>query len=115
MRRLLLALFACSCVAVAAPAADDKLPDWATKSKLALRPDDPRDAGQLWYSDPAVWKHGKDNGGGFLELTYDRKTYKSTYAPKYRSPFHIAMLAHGPFADFVLDVEVQSTTEPYGH
>jgi hypothetical protein len=115
MRQLLLALGAAACVAVTAGAVDEKLPGWATKAKLALRLDDPRDASQLRYSDPAVWKHGKDADGGFLELAYDRKTYKSTYTPKHRSPIYIAMLAHGPFADFVLDVEVQSTTEPYGH
>jgi hypothetical protein len=115
MRRLLLALLVAMCVAVAAPAADDKLPDWASKATLAARLDDPKQVEQFRYSDPAVWKHGKDADRGFLELAYDRKAYKSTYIPKHRSPVHIAMLAHGPFTDFVLDVEVQSTTEPYGH
>lgn len=96
------------------PAADD-LPAWATNVKLTTELNDPGQAQQFRYSDPAVWKHVKDGDKGYLELAYDRKAYKSTYTPKHRSPVHIALLAHGPFADFVLDVEVQSTTEPYGH
>lgn len=68
------------------------------------------------FSDPAVWKHGTDTTGtGFLELAYNRKTYKSSYQPQHRSPIHIALIAHKKFTDFVLDCEMQSTTEPYGH
>ena len=68
------------------------------------------------FSDPAVWKYGTDKEGkGFLELAYDRKTYKSPYQPKNRSPIHIALVADKKFTDFVLDCELQSTTEPYGH
>ena len=72
--------------------------------------------GEFVVSDPAVWKFGKDeNGNGFLELAYDRKNYKSTYTPKHRSPVHIALLKQYPLTDFVMDVELQSTTEPYDH
>jgi hypothetical protein len=68
------------------------------------------------FSDPAVWKYGTDSEGkGFLELNYDRKNYKSTYNPKNRSPIHIALFANKKFTDFILDCELQSTTEPYGH
>jgi hypothetical protein len=68
------------------------------------------------FSDPAVWKYGTDKDGkGYLELAYDRKAYKSTYKPKNRSPIHIALFANKKFADFILDCELQSTTEPYGH
>ncbi|MBM3980992.1 MAG: hypothetical protein FJ304_12035 [Planctomycetes bacterium] len=68
------------------------------------------------FSDPAVWKYGKDkNGDGCLELAYDRKAYKSTYVPKHRSPVHIALIAGKSFGSFILDCELQSTTEPYGH
>jgi hypothetical protein len=56
-----------------------------------------------------------DAGKGFLELKYDRKTYKSTYTPKHRSPVHIALLKQTPLNDFVMDVELMSTTEPYDH
>jgi hypothetical protein len=76
----------------------------------------PESVNDFVFSDPAVWKHGKDKGGeGFLELAYDRKTYKSTYNPKHRSPIHIALIAGKTFTDFTLDCELQSTTEPYGH
>lgn len=66
------------------------------------------------FSDPAVWKWGKDDAGGFLELAYEKK-YKSTYAPRHRSPYHIALIADRVFTDFVLDAELQSTIPSYGH
>ena len=115
MRRLLFPLAAVLCLAAAVRSADEKLPEWATVTVTAeIR--DPEQLTQFRFSDPAVWKFGKDKDGkGFLELDYDRKGYKSTYNPKNRSPIHIAMIAHGPFGDLVLDVEAQSTTEPYGH
>lgn len=73
-------------------------------------------AGDFVFSDPSVWKYGKDkDGNGYLELAYDRKTYKSPYSPKNRSPIHIALVANKTFGDFVLDLEMQSTTEPYDH
>ena len=50
-----------------------------------------------------------------MELKYDRKKYKSTYAPKNRSPIHIALLKEPAFTDFVMDLELMSTTEEYGH
>lgn len=112
--RLLLLTTAVFSLAVAS-AADD-VPAWAKTVTLTAKLDDPKQAEQFRYSDPAVWKHGKNkDGNGFLELAYDRKAYKSSYSPKHRSPIHIALLAHGPFGDFVLDVEAQSTTEVYGH
>ncbi len=76
----------------------------------------PESASQFVFSDPAVWKYGTTkDGGGFLELAYDRKGYKSTYKPKNRSPIHMALIADRAFGDFVLDCELQSTTEVYGH
>lgn len=76
----------------------------------------PESVSDFVFSDPQVWKYGKDKGGeGFLELAYDRKAYKSTYNPKHRSPVHIALIAGKTFTDFTLDCELQSTTEPYGH
>jgi hypothetical protein len=116
MRRLLLALFAASCVAALSSAADETFPEWAEGVKLNLPLDDPKVADSFVASDPAVWKHlvGEDRKG-FLQLQYDRKTYKSTYTPKHRSPVHIALLKQYPLTDFVMDVELMSTTEPYGH
>jgi hypothetical protein len=65
------------------------------------------------FSAPAEWKYSKDDGG-CLELAYDNKA-KPAYSPKHRSPFHIALIAGKAFTDFTLDVELQSTTMPYGH
>src|SRR4051812_31904479 len=118
MRLLVLPLFAVTCVAAALPAAQDDptVPEWA-KGVTVSNPLNTRQlAGELVFSDPAVWKAVRDEqGGGFVDLGYDRKTYKSTYTPKHRSPVHIALLKNYPLTDFVMDVEMMSTTEPYGH
>lgn len=108
----LLAAFAGS----ALPADDEKVPDWAKgiTTKAPLAP--PGVAGEFVFSDPAVWKFVADEaGGGFLQLDYDRKTYKSSYSPRHRSPVHIAVVRDFKLTDFVMDLEIQSTTEPYGH
>lgn len=105
----LLVLAALGCAA-ATPAADDKLPDWAKGETVNANLE------EFVASDPAVWKHGTGEGKkGFLELQYDKKTYKSTYNPKHRSPVHIALLKGVAVTDFVMDVELMSTVEPYGH
>ncbi|MFM8272647.1 MAG: hypothetical protein ACKODX_09975 [Gemmata sp.] len=102
-------------VFVAALPADDKLP---AGFKELYKQDfaKPEAASDFVFSDPAVWKYGTDKDGkGYLDLHYDRKAYKSTYSPKNRSPIHIALIANKKFTDFVLDCELQSTTEAYGH
>jgi hypothetical protein len=112
MRTLLLPLFAGLCLA-AAPAEGD-LPAWAEKYTVENKLQ--AETYEVVFSDPSVWKFGKDDkGNGFLELNYNRKTYKSSYTPKHRSPVHIAILRNYPVTDFVLDMELQSTTEPYDH
>jgi hypothetical protein len=110
--RALVALLA-ACLAATVPA-DDKVPPGKAAYHLDFAKSESAKA--LVFSDPAVWKisKGKD-GKGYLELAYDRKTYKSTYTPKHRSPVYIALIADKVFTDFVLDCELQSTTEPYGH
>jgi hypothetical protein len=113
MRKLLLPLFAGLCLA-AAPAAGGDLPAWAEKYTVENKLQ--AETNEVVFSDPSVWKFGKDNkNNGFLELNYDRKAYKSSYTPKHRSPVHIAILRNYPVTDFVLDMELQSTTEPYDH
>jgi hypothetical protein len=102
-------------VCLPALAADAPVPEWASRGTIGVPLDDPEDA-PLVFSDPAVWKFGKDaKGERFLELAYDTKTYKSTYQPKHRSPVHIAVVRHSPLTDFVLDIQAMSTTPPYGH
>lgn len=120
--RTLLLLGPALCFAAAAPAAD--VPDWANGIRVDIPLTEkgtkefdgkPLD-GLLAFSDPAVWKFVADEAGnGFLRLEYERKKYKSPYAPKHRSPIHIALLKAAPLTDFVMDVELMSTTETYGH
>ena len=43
----------------------------------------PEVADEFVFSDPAVWKYGKDeNGKGFLELDYDRKNVQEHLHPE---------------------------------
>lgn len=115
MRPLLLAALAGLCLAAAAPADDKNLPDWAKGIEITL-PLTGKSANDFVFSDPAVWKFAADEDGKeFLRLDYDRKKYKSPYTPKHRSPVHIALLKQYPLTDFAMDVELMSTTEPYGH
>lgn len=116
MRTLLLALLAGPCVGAIALADDGNIPDWAKGVTINIPLTEPKVGPALVVSDPAVWKFVADEGGkGFLQLDYDRKAYKSTYTPKHRSPVHIALLKQYPLTDFVMDVEMMSTTEKYGH
>jgi hypothetical protein len=102
------------CAALSAPAADGDVPDWA-KGVTITMPLNEKTAGDFVFSDPAVWKFLTDEDGkSFFRLQYDKK-YKSSYSPKYRSPIHIAILKQYPLTDFVMDVELMSTTEPYDH
>jgi hypothetical protein len=116
MRKFLLPLFAVSLLALVAPAADGNVPEWAKGVTITMPLSDPKIAGQFVVSDPAVWEvRAEENKKGYLQLEFDRKKYKSTYAPKHRSPVHIALLKQYPMTDFVMDVELMSTTEEYGH
>ena len=101
---------------LAAPAAEGDIPEWAKGIELGFPLNDEKLAKGFVVSDPAVWKFATDEKNNTdLRLAYDRKTYKSTYNPKHRSPVHIALMKDYPLTDFVLDVEVMSTTEEYGH
>ena len=116
MRPFLLSLFAGLCAGLTAPAAEGDVPDWAKGIEITLPLNNPKDARDFIASDPAVWKFDTDaDKKGFLQLEYDRKNYKSTYTPKHRSPIHIALLKQYPLTDFVMDVELMSTTEAYDH
>jgi hypothetical protein len=114
MRKLLLPPALVLCATLSAPAADGDVPDWA-KGVTITMPLNEKSAKAFVFSDPAVWKFLTDEDGKtFLRLQYDKK-YKSRYTPKYRSPIHIAILKQYPLTDFVMDVELMSTTEPYDH
>ena len=116
MRKFLLPLFAGLLLALVSPAAEGDVPEWAKGVTITVPLTDPKIGSQIIASDPAVWTFGTDeNKKGYLQLEYDRKKYKSTYTPKHRSPVHIALVKQYPVTDFVMDVELMSTTEPYGH
>ena len=62
------------------------------------------------FTDASAWTISATNGNSALELVKQSK-----YNPKHRSPFNIALLADKAFGDFILDVELQSTVDPYNH
>jgi hypothetical protein len=116
MRRFLLPFAAGLAVTLTAPAADAPVPEWARGTTFSDPLAGPDSAPNLVFSDPAVWAFGKDStGASFLDLKYDPKTYKSSYAPKHRSPVHIALFKNLTATDFVMDLEMQSTIPAYGH
>lgn len=55
-------------------------------------------------SDEKCWKHREENGNHVLSIV-ERKS--SSFKPKYRSPFHIALLKDVEVADFVLMYKVK--------
>jgi hypothetical protein len=61
-------------------------------------------------TDPKVWKLSETNNHSSLELLK-----QSDYKPAVRSPVNIAVLADKVVGDFVLEVELLSTTREYGH
>ena len=48
-------------------------------------------------------------------MVYSQFKKEHTYEPPFRSPFHISLVKGVRVADFVLDVDVHSTHEDYGH
>ncbi len=66
--------------------------------------------GRWEFTDPAAWKEADGPRGKMLS-----QHKKSTYAPKVRSPFGIALLKDVWVGDFVLEARVQSTVKDYGH
>lgn len=61
-------------------------------------------------TDPKAWRLGSAGGKAFLE-----QFAASKYTPSHRSPFNFALVGGKKFGDFVLDVELQSTSREYGH
>jgi len=61
-------------------------------------------------SDPSAWRIAEEDGNRFLE-----QYAQSEYAPPYRSPLNLAVLA-GPYVgDFVLELDVMQTGREYAH
>jgi hypothetical protein len=61
-------------------------------------------------ADPAAWQVTTTNGKPCLELVKQSK-----YEPAVRSPVNLAVIADHVFGDFVLDVDLLSTTHEYPH
>ncbi|MCX7827050.1 MAG: hypothetical protein N2689_16090 [Verrucomicrobiae bacterium] len=112
MRKHLLAFLVAASVGAACGSAwaEPKLPDgWKLlysqtfASESAMK--------DFEFTDPNCWRLAKDDGGNCLE----EFNKKSSYKPKVRSPFHIALIRDRLFGDFVLEAELLSTVAEYGH
>ena len=66
---------------------------------------------RLELTDPAAWRIRNEAGRSFLDL--HRK--QSEYRPPHRSPLHWAIVEEFTAGDFVLDVDLRTTHEDYGH
>ena len=67
---------------------------------------------QHWEpTDKSAWKTDNKAGRTYVSLT----KRKSDYKPKVRSPHNINLLKDVEVGDFVLDVDLRSTNDPYGH
>ena len=62
-------------------------------------------------TDDACWKTKKTDSGYVLSL----HKKKSSYKPKVRSPYHIALLKEHRWMDFELNVDILSTHKDYNH
>ena len=60
--------------------------------------------------DPTAWKVVKQGSESFYSMFKD-----SSYQPEVRSPVNFALLKEISVSDFVLDVDMRSTQEVYGH
>ena len=60
--------------------------------------------------DPSAWKVVKQGENSFYSMFKD-----SSYKPEVRSPVNFALLKEVTVSDFVLDVDMRSTQEVYGH
>jgi hypothetical protein len=106
---LLAALLATS----ATPAnAADQAPTPPKGYKLVYEQDfsKPKAIQDFVMADPKAWQISKTNGQLCLELVK-----QSDYKPTVRSPVNIAVLADKVFGDFILEVNLLSTTHEYGH
>lgn len=62
-------------------------------------------------TDDAAWELRAEAGRDWFSLIKK----KSDYQPQVRSPHNLAMLEDVVVSDFVFDVDMRSTNEPYGH
>lgn len=116
LRNQILALAACSllnaALAVSRTHAADKPANVPTGYNLLYEQSFENDTAlkDFVFTDASAWKISKDEKGAALELVTQSK-----YQPKVRSPLNIALIADKVFGDFILEVDLLSTKEPYGH
>ena len=82
-----------------------------TEMPLVAHEDFDSGAGRWRPTEEAAWVPKKKDGRSYFSLIKK----KSDYQPKVRSPHNIALLSDVEVSDFVLDVDLRSTNEPYGH
>lgn len=82
-----------------------------SRQPLLAHEDFDGDASRWEPTDKAAWKVVKNEGRSFYSLIKKR----SDYEPKVRSPYNYSLLRDVEVGDFVLDVDLKSTHEPYGH
>jgi hypothetical protein len=87
--------------------------DSLTDLPVVYRDDFESGASHWQPTDEKAWKI-KQSGGEHGEV-YSQFEKKSDYNPPHRSPFNIALLEDVTVGDLVLDVDVLSTHEDYGH
>ncbi|MCA9265754.1 MAG: alpha/beta hydrolase [Planctomycetales bacterium] len=70
------------------------------------------DGSDRWkVTDTSAWKLTRSGKQTWFSLVKSH----SQYEPKHRSPFNIALLEETTVSDFVFEVDLRSTNEPYGH
>ncbi|MBL8898230.1 MAG: alpha/beta hydrolase [Planctomycetes bacterium] len=83
----------------------------ATTLPLAWSEDFGGELSGWWLSDPAAWRVTGENELRALEII----AKQSSYAPRHRSPLHLAVRTELAVESFVLDVDLRSTHPSYGH
>jgi len=78
---------------------------------LLAHEDFDKDASRWQPTDKDAWKVISDGGRSVYSLVKKR----SDYTPEVRSPYNYSLLKGVQVSDFVLDVDLKSTHEPYGH
>ena len=109
--RIAAALLAMLTIPPASDGQDADRPEAAIDLPLVFEADfEAGDTTGWTFTDPAAWTIGKVEDQRVLELNA-----ASDYEPEVRSPLNIAWIEGLDLDDFVLDVDLRSTTPDYGH
>ena len=98
-------------VAADSPPAFAPKPGQAGDLPAVFQDDFERDDLSRWtFTDGKAWRITRSDGNRVLDQHQGSK-----YEPKVRSPLNIALVQGVDVGDFVLDLQVRSTTRDYGH